>query len=147
MLSMWTSRFISEANMKSILDLYELTIYSWAALGTLLLAQLLIADVLSIKAKHVPGTAPEQSHDNALFRASRVVGNTNESLGIYLVLVLFCVFNGASAEYTAWLSWSYVTLRAAYAVCYYLKLAIMRSIIFGLTLLVLVGMLVVGISG
>jgi uncharacterized MAPEG superfamily protein len=132
---------------ETLLTSYELTIYSWGALGALLLIQLLVTDVLSIKARHVPGTAPEQSHDNALFRASRVVGNTNESLGIYIVLVLFCVFNGANADYTAWLSWAYVACRAAYALCYYLRLAMARSLIFGLSLLVLIGMLVVGVTG
>jgi uncharacterized MAPEG superfamily protein len=124
---------------------YEHTVYAWAALGGLLLVQLLAADFLSIRARHVPGTPPEQTHDNPLFRASRVVGNTNESLGIYIVLVLLCVGNGADADYTAWLSWTYVALRGVYAICYYLNLALLRSIVFGLTLLVLTGMLVVGV--
>lgn len=133
--------FMAEALMNA----YELTIYSWGALGLLLLVQLLVADILGIKSGHVPGTPPEPSHANALFRASRVVANTNESIAAYLVLVLFCIFSGADATYTAYFSWAYVTGRSVYAICYYFNRPTLRSMSFGITLLVLVGMLVIGV--
>ncbi len=132
---------------EALLNSYELTIYSWGALALLMLIQLIVDDVIGIKARHVPGTPPEQNHADPLFRASRVVGNTNESLGIYLILALFCIFNGADATNTAYLSWTYVAGRTAYAFCYYFNKPTLRSVMFGITLLVLIGMLVVGFVG
>ena len=128
-----------------MINSYELTIQSWGALGLLLLVQLLVADLIGIKSKHVPGTPPEQSHANLLFRASRTVANTNESIALYIILVLFCVFSGADATYTGYLSWAYVIGRAVYAVFYYVNQPTMRSVSFGITLLVLIGLLVTGV--
>ena len=131
--------------IEALMNSHELTIYSWGALGVLLLVQLLIADVIGITSKHTPGTSPEANHGNALFRATRTVANTNESIAIYLVLVLFCIFNGADATLTGYLSWAYVAGRSIYALCYYFNQRTMRSITFGVTLLVLIGMLIVGL--
>ncbi len=128
-----------------LMNSYELTIYSWGALGLLLLVQLLVADIMGIKSRHVPGTPPEPNHADPLFRASRTLANTNESIAIYIVLILFCIFNDADATYTAYLSWAYVVGRAVYALCYYANQPTMRSISFGITLLVLIGLLVTGV--
>ena len=133
--------------MADILNFYELTVYAWGALALLMLVQLTVADVIGIKSRHVPGTVPEQNHANPLFRASRVVANTNESLGLYLVLALFCIFNGGDATYTGYLSWAYVIGRTVYAACYYFNQPTLRSVSFGLTLLVLMAMLIVGWIG
>lgn len=130
--------------IEAIANAYELTIYSWGVLALLMLVQMTIADVIGIQAKHTPGTPPKQSHDNALFRASRTVANTNESIGVYLVIALFCIFNGADATYTGYLSWSFVIGRAIYAVCYYTNQTTLRSTVFGITLLALAGLLGVG---
>ena len=127
------------------MNTYELTVYSWGALSMLLLVQLLVADILGIRARQVPGAPPELDHANPLFRASRTVANTNESIAAYIVLVLFCIFNGADAPYTAYLSWAFVVGRIAYALCYYSNQSTMRSVSFGLSLLVLLGLLVVGL--
>lgn len=133
--------------MPDILNFYSLTIHAWGALALLLLVQLIIADVIGIRSRHVPGTAPDQNHGNPLFRASRVVANTNESLGLYIVLALFCIFNGADVTYTGYLSWAYVIGRAIYALCYYINQPTLRSVSFGITLLVLTAMLIVGWTG
>lgn len=130
--------------MINLVEPYELTILSWGVLAALLLVQILIADVVGLKAKHVPGTPVDASHDNLLFRVSRTVANTNESIALYLVLVLFCVFSGADATYTGYLSWTYVAGRTVYAVCYYLNQQLLRSTCFGVSLLALCGMLVNG---
>jgi len=133
--------------MDLIFGNYEATIQSWAALAVLLLTQVLVADVASVRAKHVPGTPVEASHDNFLFRASRAVANTNETIAIYIVVVLFCLFSGASADYTAYFSWGYVVARTAYAVCYYFNLKLLRSVCFGISLLSLSALLILGLMG
>ncbi|MDA0688236.1 MAG: MAPEG family protein [Proteobacteria bacterium] len=124
---------------------YLLTINAWAALAVLLLLQVLVVDVSALRAKHVPGTPVEANHDNFLFRATRAVANINETIAIYIVVVLFCVFSGANADYTGYLSWAYVGARAAYACCYYFDLRLWRSVCFGVSLLSLSALLVVGL--
>ncbi len=133
--------------MDLIFSNYEATIQSWAALAVLLLTQVLVADVASVRAKHVPGTPVEASHDNFLFRASRAVANTNETIAIYIVVVLFCLFSGASADYTAYFSWGYVVARTAYAACYYFNLKLLRSVCFAISLLSLSALLILGLMG
>lgn len=123
---------------------FETTILSWGALGLLLLIQILTVDVVGIRSRHVPGTPVEPSHASLHFRVTRTVANTNESLGAYIVLVLFCIFNGADAAFTGYLSWAYVTSRAAYAGCYYANIQMMRSVCFGLSLVAVLGLLVNG---
>lgn len=106
--------------------------------------QLLVADVLGIRNKHVPGTPVEPDHSNLLFRASRAVANTNESVAIFVCALLYCTLGYAHPIYTAYLAWAFVLARALYAVCYYANLQTPRSICFGLSLLILLAMLVVG---
>ena len=63
-----------------ILQTYQYTIYAMGAMSLLLLLQLLVADVVGIRSKHTPGAAVAADHDDLLFRASRTVANTNESI-------------------------------------------------------------------
>ncbi len=130
-----------------LLSSYELTTYSLGALALLMLVQMTVADVIGIRAKQIPGTPPEQNHENPLFRASRTVANTNESIGVYLVVILFCIFSGADATYTGYLSWTFVIGRVIYAVCYYTNQQTLRSTVFGISLLALVGLLGLGTFG
>ncbi len=127
-----------------LLNSYELTVYSWGALALLMLVQMTVADVFGIRAKQTPGPPPEQNPDNPVFRASRTVANMNESIGVYLVVILFCIFNGADATYTGYLSWGFVVSRVVYAVCYYTNQQTLRSTVFGISLLALVGLLGLG---
>ena len=130
--------------MSEIAATYELTVMSWGALALLMMIQLLTADIMGIRHRHIPGTPVEASHHNPLFRATRAVANTNESIAIYLLLVLFCIFSGADAGYLAAASWGYIASRAAYAACYYFNQQTLRSVCFGLSLVALLGMLIVG---
>jgi uncharacterized MAPEG superfamily protein len=132
--------------MSELLSTYQLTSYSWGALTLLLIVQILIADLIGIKSRHTPGSPVEADHQNLLFRATRTVVNTNESIGVYVLVVLFCLFQGADPGYTGILSWAYVAARAAYAVCYYSNQQTMRSICFGFSLLVLIAMLINGFA-
>lgn len=123
---------------------YSLTILAVGALGALLLVQLLVADVIGILRKHEPGTPVEPGHDDPLFRASRVVGNVNESIAIFVVAVLFATWRGASPDQLAYAVWSYVILRALYAGCYYFDVRILRSVMFALSVVALLAILILG---
>ena len=125
----------------------ELYISSIAALGTMgliMLLQLLAADVTGILRKHVPGTQVAADHEDALFRVTRTVGNTNESIGIFIIGLTFCIYSGASVSWTAYAAWAFVACRALYALCYYTNQQILRSTFFGLAFLALAALLFIG---
>ena len=52
---------------------YAATVTSFGALALLMLVQLLIADFIGIRARHIPGSGVTPDHSNVLFRASRTV--------------------------------------------------------------------------
>lgn len=130
--------------MSELFATYHLTSYSWGALTLLLVTQITIADIIGIKAKHPPGTPVAANHDNPLFRATRAVANTNESIAVYLLAILFCISQGANPTITGMLSWAYVIGRVAYALCYYLNQQTMRSVCFGFSFLALLALLING---
>jgi uncharacterized MAPEG superfamily protein len=109
-----------------------------------MLIQLLIADITGIKSKHIPGAGVPSDHGNFLFRSTRAVANTNESIAVFIVAVLFCIHSNADPAYTAYASWAFVTLRVVYAFCYYANLQILRSVTFGLSFLCLFVLLFIG---
>ncbi len=125
--------------------IYEDTILAMGCMAVLMFIQLIVADVVGIKAKHSPGSAVPSDHDNSLFRASRTMANTNESIAIFILSVLFCIYSNASPVYTAYAAWGFVTARAAYALCYYGNVQLLRSLVFGISLLFLLALLVIGI--
>ena len=129
-----------------IITSYTYTVYAIASLASLMLVQLLIADIVGIRLKHIPGSTIPSDHNNFLFRASRVVTNTNETIAIYILAIVVCVFSNASPQITAFISWAFVIARLCYALCYYCNLKILRSVIFGISLLALIALLVTGIS-
>lgn len=114
------------------------------ASAVLLFIQLLIADVIGLKSKHLPGAEIPTDHGNPLFRASRTVANTNESIAIFILSIAFCILSGASAQMTGYCAWAFVAARSAYAICYYANIQLFRSIFFGLSLLSLAGLLFIG---
>lgn len=120
--------------------------FACGALAAFLLIQILIADIIGITSKHVPGTPVEASHGNLLFRVSHTVANANESIAVFVLIVLFCVFSGADATSTGSLAWAYVASRVVYALCYYFNQKTLRSVCFGISLLLLLGMLIVGFA-
>ena len=126
---------------------YASSIAALGAVATLLLLQLIAADVLGIARRHTPGTSVSEDHGDPLFRVSRALANANESVAIFVCGLLFCVLGGASPAYTAAAAWSYFGCRLLYAACYYANLQIPRSAVFGLSLLSLAALLLVGAFG
>jgi uncharacterized MAPEG superfamily protein len=108
--------------------------------------QLLVADLIGLRTKHVPGSQVPSDHSNPLFRASRTVANTNESIAIFILAVLFCMLSGASASATGYSAWAFVIARLLYAACYYLNWQLPRSAMFGVSLVALVALLITGFS-
>ena len=128
----------------SFLAPYSSAIATLAVVTLIMLVQLLIADVTGIAKRHVPGGFVKPDHSEILFRTTRVVANTNESIAIYLCALLFCIFSNANPDYTAYCAWAYAITRLLYAICYYANIATARSIVFGLSLITLIAMLLVG---
>ena len=127
-----------------IVQAYSSVVAAMGALALLMLAQVLVVDVLGMRAKHVPGSQVPVDHGNPHFRAARTVANTNESIAVFIVAVLFCMFSGASASLTTYAAWTFVVARALFAVCYYSNLQLLRSTMFGVSLLALTGLIVIG---
>ena len=117
---------------------YAGSVLALGAMALLMLVQLLVADVIGIRAKHVPGTPVLADHQSLLFRTTRTVANTNESIAVFILAILFCILSGASPAYTAYAAWAFVLSRALYAVFYYCNLQTLR--------LSLVAMLILGFS-
>ena len=130
--------------MDTIFTTYSSTIFALGATATLALIQLLVADVVGLSRKHTPGTPVLGGHDDALFRVTRTVANTNESIAIFVCAILFCILSSASPAYTAYAAWTYVCARTIYAVCYYSNLQTMRSICFVIVALSLLALILVG---
>jgi len=110
-----------------------------------MLIQLIISDATGILRKHIPGTKVADDHGDLLFRVSRTVANTNESIAIFICGLLFCILSGASAVFTAYAAWSYFGFRVAYAICYYFNIQILRSVSFALSVVALLTLLLIGI--
>ena len=72
------------------------------------------------------------------------MGNTNETIAIFLLGVIFCMLSGANPQQTAIAAWGFVAARGLYALCYYFNLKILRSTVFGVVLLSLLSLVVIG---
>ena len=129
---------------ENLVDAYSAAVLALGVMAALMLVQLLVADVVGIRRRHVPGTPVPAEHDDLLFRVARTVANTNESIAIFLGALLFCVLAGASPDVTASAAWAFVGCRAAYAACYYANIKLARSAFFALSPLALVVLLVAG---
>ncbi len=132
------------------MNLLETYPYLVSAIGTMvliLIVQLLIADVIGVLSKHLPGSSVAADHSSLLFRATRVVGNTNESIAIFILASIFCMLTSASPLAAGMSAWAYVASRLLYACCYYANLQTMRSVIFVVSLLSLIALLITGVRG
>lgn len=129
----------------ALTETYEHTILALGALALLMFCQLIIVDLVGIKQKHLPGASIEADHSSFLFRSSRAVANINESIGVFILLVLFCILSGASPQYTSYAAWGYVTARFFYTLCYYFNFQILRSICFSLSLFALLALFLIGL--
>jgi len=125
---------------------YETTIYALASMALLMFVQVMVADVVGIRSKHTPGTSVPSDHDDLLFRVTRTVANTNETIAIFILAIVVCIFSGASPIYTAYAAWIFVLSRAVYTVFYYSNLKVMRSVVFAVSILGLASLLVIGIT-
>ena len=125
---------------------YATTIWAMGIMGGLILVQLLVLDLAGIGSGHVPGAPVSADHGSFFFRATRAHANTNESIAAFVLLALFGILHNAAPGWLNLLAMIYVAARIAHMVCYYLGLGILRSTAFGIALIALVGMLVVGVA-
>jgi uncharacterized MAPEG superfamily protein len=119
---------------------YDGTVLAWAAAAALMLVQLLVADVAGIRAGHVPGTPVEGGHDDLLFRATRALANTNESVAIFVLASLAAVATGADPGWTDGLALAWFAFRAGHAIAYWFDRRLARSVLFAGSLLALAGL-------
>lgn len=122
-------------------EAYGLTVNAWLAMAGLLLVQLVVADLLGIRARHAPGSPVPYDPANPLFRAVRALGNSNESIAIFVLLTLACVGRGADPVATGAAAWSFTGFRAGHALCYWAGIGLARSLCFAGALLSLLALL------
>ncbi len=132
--------------MENLLTAYMPTIATFAIIGGMLLVQLVVADVIGIVQKHVPGTPIPADHSRVLFRAHRAHANTNESIAAFIALTLFALAVTATPYWLNTLSLLYIACRLGHMMCYYANLQTMRSIFFAVSLLALFGILGISIA-
>ncbi len=125
---------------------YAPTVLALGATAALLVIQLLVVDVAGMRSGHKPGMPVEANHADFLFRATRAQANTNESIAVFVLLAMFGIFSTASSGYLNGFAWTYVAGRAGHMLCYYAGIQLARSACFGVGLLGLLGMLVVGFA-
>ena len=120
--------------MPEVLLAYHSTLVACAALAGLLMTQVLVADLAGIRAKHVPGMPIADGHASFLFRSARALANTNETLGLFLLLVGLALAFGAAAKWVDLCAWIYVAARLGHMTSYYARRGLARSIAFGIGL-------------
>lgn len=126
------------------MEAYFTSILALGAMALLMLIQLIVADIVGIRSRHIPGTPVAGDHNDLHFRVTRAVANTNESIAIFILLVLFALFSGATPHLVAIATWGYVISRLCYTGCYYANLQTFRSVCFGLSVVMLLALLVIG---
>ena len=131
--------------MFELLAAYQSSILVLGLTGALSLLQLLVFDITAIKLKHPPGYPIESSHKNMLFRFSRAHANTNETMGVMILLFLFAALSAADPYWVNGLMIVYLVTRVLHMICYYAAWSAMRGVIFGFSLLSLIGLFVVGL--
>ena len=129
--------------MSEALLAYQSTLIACVVLAGLVTLQLLVADVASIRARHVPGMPVTDGHSSFHFRAVRALGNTNETLGLFLLLAGLAIALAANPKWVNALAWVYVVARAGHMAFYYVRLGMARSTAFGLSVAAQLGLLVV----
>jgi uncharacterized MAPEG superfamily protein len=121
--------------MVEMLQPYHGLLAASAVLATLVLVQVLVADLAGMRAKHVPGMPITTGHGDFHFRATRAHANTNENLPVWVLLVLLAVLLAADPKWSAYAAWLFAAARAGHMLFYYLDLRLARSVAFGLGLL------------
>ncbi|MCO7187961.1 MULTISPECIES: MAPEG family protein [unclassified Pseudoalteromonas] len=132
--------------MAELLAPYQLSILVLGLSGALFLIQLAIVDIVAIKQKHPPGVAVAQDPDDWLFRCNRVFANSNETVGIFVLVILFAMFSGADPRWLNTIALTYLFSRVGHMLCYYFGQKILRSVAFGVCYLSLLGIFIIGLS-
>jgi len=120
--------------MAEALLAYHSALIALVVLAAMIYVQVLVADLAGMGAKHVPGMPVTSGHASFHFRAVRAIGNTNETLGLTLLLVPLAIALAANPQWTNAMAWAYVAGRAGHMAFYYAKLGLARSIAFGVGL-------------
>ena len=123
---------------------YTAVILITGLVASLIVIQITIVDVLSLATKHTPGFPVPADHNNPLFRANRALANTNESIALFLLVVVFGIGAGADPKWLTIFAWVYFAGRVGHMICYYADFKLIRSTSFSVALVCLLGMLVVG---
>lgn len=129
-----------------ILETYSTSILIIGLTGAILFLQLLVNDVAAFKAKHRPGYPIDPDHGSFHFRAARAFANTNETVAIFIVFVVFGILSMADP---VWLNrWAavYFIGRVAHMFFYYFGVGIARSVSFVVSMFGLVGMFVISLQ-
>jgi uncharacterized MAPEG superfamily protein len=125
---------------------YNISVLIIGLTGLMFLVQLLIADVVSIKSKQVPGTRVNEDHNDFLFRATRTYANSTETVGLFILFLLFAVLSGADAKWVNIFSVTYFIGRLSHMLFYYSNLQLLRSGAFVISLIGLIGIFTIGIT-
>ena len=131
--------------MLSGLESYHWSVLCLGLTGALSLVQLLIFDLMAIKLKHPPGHPIEANHNNPLFRLSRAHANTNETIGALILVCLFAMFSGANAQWVNICMGVYLIARLGHMLCYYAGWSTLRGVVFGISLLPMFGLFILGL--
>ena len=123
---------------------YAGTLGSLWAMGALMLLQVLIADVVGIRARHKPGTPIPADHGQLLFRASRVLANSNESVAIFILAAIAGLALQANPQWLNAGALIYLAGRLGHMICYYANWGLARSATFAVSLAGLALMLLAG---
>ena len=121
---------------------YQHTIVVMASAGLLLVMQLVVADLSAIRQRHKAGYPIPADSGKFIFRAARVHANTNESIAAFALLSLSAMLLSASPPWVNALSVAWLACRLAHMGFYYANIKMGRSIAFGLSLLMLLGLFV-----
>lgn len=127
--------------MPEMLAAYGPAVTACVVLAGLILVQVLVADLAGIRAQHVPGMPVTEGHGSFLFRAARALANTNETLGLFLLLMGCALLLQASAAWVNTLAWVYVGARGAHMASYYARYGRARGAAFGVGLAAQAGLL------
>ena len=125
---------------------YLPAILALGAIGTLLFLQVVVADIAGIWSKDfAPGKPLAYQPASFHFRASRSYANTNESIAVFITLLLFGLFMAAEPGLLNLMAWVYVAGRAGHMLSYYAGWQLPRVLSFTVSLLGLLGLIVAGV--
>lgn len=113
--------------------------------GMLFFIQLLVADITGIKQGHTPGMTVTAGHESFLFRSNRAFANSNETVGIFVLFILFAIFSSANPVWVNSLSLMYLFGRIGHMIFYYANFQLMRSVSFVVSAIGLIGIFFSGI--